>query len=116
ALRHLPDLRIMGLEETEITDKGLQSLGQLGSLQSLDLDGCTGITDTGVGHLTALTVLEKLEMGATQVTGVGLAGFAQSKNLEWLRLDGSKVDDKGLAVISTLKSLRTLCLADLELS
>ncbi|MBW3541547.1 MAG: DUF433 domain-containing protein [Planctomycetes bacterium] len=116
ALRHLPNLRSLAIEDTEITDKGLEHLALLRSLQSLDIQRCSRITDDGVRHLAALSGLERLDMDRTKVTGVGLAGFAESKNLEWLRLDGRMIDDEGLAVISTLKSLRALWMADLALS
>jgi len=83
------------LNETRITDDGLQCLKGLTQLRKLDLDD-TKITDAGLAPLKGLTQLPRLDLENTQITDAGLEYLKGMTQLEQLDLDGTKVTDAGL--------------------
>jgi hypothetical protein len=46
-----PGLKCIDVSQTLIGDAGLERIGQLKSLQKLDISGCVGVTDSGLSHL-----------------------------------------------------------------
>lgn len=70
-LELLPELKRLGLSDTQITDVGLQHLKGLTALEELDLSG-TPITDTGLLHLKGLAALRELNLTRTSVTAGGV--------------------------------------------
>jgi hypothetical protein len=64
---------------TQITDRSLQILGGLSSIEKIELEACVKITNAGVAFLTGLPRLRELSIGASpQVTREGMAGFPAS--------------------------------------
>ena len=62
--------------KTRITDRSLETLGKMPSLERLEFWQCAGITDTGVAHLTALPHLRELSLdGLPGVTRAATARF-----------------------------------------
>jgi len=97
-----------GLWSAIVTDRGLDSLIQLKKLQSLNLSG-SKITDAGAGKLRGLAQLHELNLGNTQLTAAGLEFLKEFGSLEKLGLANlSRLNDDGVAILSTLKSLRWL--------
>jgi hypothetical protein len=59
-----------------VTDTGVASLSSLTALQSLNLRYCDTVTDTGVASLSSLTALQSLDLARCQaVTDTGVASL-----------------------------------------
>src|SRR5262249_50053673 len=62
--------------QTQITDRSLEILGGMASLEEVELSACAGISDAGLVHLTRLPRLRKLSVGPpARVTRAGIAVF-----------------------------------------
>ncbi len=87
ALATLPQLEVLGLRHTKVSDKGLAELAKLKSLRDLAFtDG--GITDNGLMVLKQLPNLECLRLGVL--------------------MEGANITDEGLKTIGALTNLREL--------
>jgi hypothetical protein len=61
---------------TKITDRSLEILGRMPSLQSIEFHECPGITDAGLAHLAGLPRLRELTIGGSpNITRAGAALF-----------------------------------------
>ena len=94
--KHCPDLRILILENTKISNAGLEELGRLSNLSQLSLN-YTNVTDAGMAKLRSLPLL-KLWLNGTPVTGRGLASLAAAR-LNVLGFGRSKIGDHDLEII-----------------
>lgn len=64
-----PDLALLDLSYTMITDIGIISLSKLQKLHTLNVQGCKLLTDSGIGKLTRnLPALVNLDVSKTGVT------------------------------------------------
>ncbi|GAB4134861.1 MAG: hypothetical protein Tsb009_00400 [Planctomycetaceae bacterium] len=70
-LQDLKSLEVLGLHSTNVTDKGMDTIANLESLKELDLSN-TRITDKGLEKLSRLKNLEKLFVSQTGVTAEGV--------------------------------------------
>jgi hypothetical protein len=62
--------------QTQITDRSLEILGSMTSLEEVELSACAGISDAGLIHVTRLPQLKKVSVDATaRVTRAGIAVF-----------------------------------------
>lgn len=77
-LEGVPQLLWLNLFNTGITDSGLEHLSRLHRLQRLELGGAVKITDVGLEHLKGLMQLHQVYLGGTQVTDEGEREFKQS--------------------------------------
>jgi hypothetical protein len=79
ATGHLSDLtrlRTYYAGKTRITDRSLEILARIGSLESIDLSECAGITDVGVAHLAGLPALRELSIASSpRVTRACVVAF-----------------------------------------
>ena len=66
----------------------------------------TQVTDAGLEHLRGLTNLVWLWLNNTPVTDAGLEHLRGLTNLQWLRLDNTPVTDAG---VKKLQKLRPAC-------
>ena len=111
-LSRLYKLRRLNLLKTsptgKITDAGLANLKNLKSLEELTLP--TGITDTGVEHLTALDSLKKINLWGDGVTDKGMSVLAQMKSLENLEIMSRNVTDAGIEKLAQCPRLKSLSL------
>jgi hypothetical protein len=57
---------------TQITDRSLEILGRMQSLEQIDLYECNGVTDSGLVHLAALPRLREVNLDS--LPGVTLEG------------------------------------------
>jgi hypothetical protein len=80
---HLTSLRELHLDNTDISDAGLQHLDSLRSLRELHLSG-TNVTDAGLAHLRGFTGLKWLSLANTDVTDDGIAEIRQQRPNCWL--------------------------------
>ncbi len=121
-LRELKELAISGQTQKspprsdgKITDKGLQAIGRLSKLESLNLCG-NRIADAGLKELRELKELRRLDLSLTAVTDDGLQAPRLLENLEYLRVWDVKVTDVGLNHLQEIKSLKQVLLAHAEVT
>ncbi len=115
-LTKLARLQSLSLGETQITDAGLQIVGQLFQLTSLDLDYAE-ISDKGLAYLEGLSGLEQLSLAWTEVTDEGIARLTKMTNLRDLDLSwAGNLTDECLVSVAELASLEKLNVAWTSLS
>src|SRR5262249_27289508 len=62
--------------QTRITDRSLEILGGMPSLEEVELSACAGISDAGLAHIARLPHLRKVSVDATsRVTRAGIVVF-----------------------------------------
>jgi hypothetical protein len=76
-LEEQPDLKVLVLRGTQVTDAGLVHLQGLKKLDLLHL-GNTQVTDAGLSHLQGLTQLRSLDLAGTQVTEEGVSRLREA--------------------------------------
>jgi serine/threonine protein kinase/Leucine-rich repeat (LRR) protein len=108
-----PRLKVLIVNDTKITDTGLESLAALKDLVGLDVSE-TAVTSAGLRRLAGLTALESLSLQGTAVGNEGLKHLRDLKALRDLRLGRTRVTDAGLDNLQELTELRVLWLADNE--
>ncbi|GMH34378.1 hypothetical protein BSKO_02212 [Bryopsis sp. KO-2023] len=94
-------------------DSGMEVVGGLTSLTSLDLGMCFQLSDAGVQHLTNLKKLKSLDLEfCPLITVKGLEFIAKLPSLTNLNLVGNRkaVAREGLELLAGLASLKTLSL------
>lgn len=117
-LARLANLRnIVGLDlgSTQITDAGLANLAGMSDLRALELD-CTHVTDAGLSHVGKHSNLIRLNLAQTRVSGDGLVHLKGLSKLESLRLTGTQIGDPSLEHLSPLLPLRELYLNDTKIT
>jgi hypothetical protein len=95
------------LIEAKITDTGLETLKDLGTVQDLILIG-PAITDAELVHIKGLTTLRSLNLEETHVTDAGLENLIGMRQLQSLSLENTKVTDAGLEQLLGLTTLKGL--------
>ncbi len=95
------------LIEAKVTDAGLETLKDLGTVQDLILIG-PAITDAELVHIKGLTTLRSLNLEETHVTDAGLENLIGMRQLWSLSLEGTKVTDAGLEQLLGLTTLKAL--------
>lgn len=114
-LKRLPKLSTVFLEETQVTDAGLEHLEGMTNLSILDLRS-TEVTDAGLEHLKGLIGLSFLFLGETHVTGAGLEHLQGLNKLGILDLGGTQVGDAGLEHLQGMTELTELRLEDTQVT
>lgn len=75
-IQHLPALKKYHAGYTLITDRSLELLSRMTSLEELSFEGCKWITDDGIAHLARLPHLRSISVGgSTRVTRAGMSVF-----------------------------------------
>ncbi|CAN5249042.1 hypothetical protein BH10CYA1_BH10CYA1_09660 [soil metagenome] len=108
---HLKSLREIGLESTEITDKGLAYIKELPGLVKLDVSNTKGVTGEGLSRLKSLPLLTDLRAEVVPNARLYLPILAKSKKISVLSLTASKITDSDLDVVKRCTSLRDLYLS-----
>lgn len=103
-LRGLTNLTELTLHTPTVTDDGLKHVGELTSLQTLDLE--CDITEDGLRHIRSLTNLRKLTLEG-DITDDGLKHIGSLTNLRELVLR-CRVTDSGMTHLTRLENLETL--------
>lgn len=115
-LQQFPHLHSLYLNDTGISDAGLESLKDLKKLRVLQLPG-TAITDRGLATIASQWPdLTELRVGRTRVTDAGLRHLSGMKRLQALGLLNDDVTDDGLAVLSGLPELNDLYLSGTKIT
>jgi len=113
-LKNAPAITDLNLYFDElITDAGLSALKGWKHLKRLSVRG-TKITDTTLQHLSGVTSLESLDAGYAQITDVGLELLTPLTNLRELAIGGNKLTDVGLQSLRQLPGLIYLDLSGAE--
>jgi hypothetical protein len=94
-VEELPQLEMLDLSNTAVTDAGLKHLESLARLGYLDLAG-TQVSDAGLEHLKGLRELRRLWLSHAKVSDAGLEYLKGLTKLQWLALDSTKVSDEGV--------------------
>lgn len=111
-LRDLPNLRTLSCILNEcVTDRGLEHVGSLPHLTSLELVG-VGFTDAGLHHLQQLHHLETLELEEAQIDDASLRYLRSMSRLRFLDLSFTEIGDSGLRFLESLTNLRFLDLSN----
>jgi hypothetical protein len=105
AIGALRELRIVTLERTSITDEGLRGLVGLERLVSLGIGGAPNITDAGLEHVGRLHSLESLNLCAHAITDKGLGHLRGLERLHCLGLATTSVTDAGVVHLSRIPAL-----------
>jgi hypothetical protein len=80
----MPRLKKYHAGYTVITDRGLELLSQIKSLEEISFEGCKNISDGGVQYLTSLPNLRELSIGGSpRVTRAGVKGFASGVRVNY---------------------------------
>ncbi len=114
-LELLTNLTFLKLEDTPVTNAGLERLTGLTNLDNLILNN-TQVTDDGLEHLKGLTNLINLSLDNTQVTGAGLEYLKGLTNLQNLHLNNTQVTDAGLEHLKGLTDLKRLQLDNTQVT
>lgn len=112
----LPPLALLTeltLDRAAITDAGLKNVATLHELTTLRLTNVP-IGDAGLKHLRGLQHLKLLDLSRSQVAGPGLSQL-RAPNLEELVLDGTKVSDRSMGFVGSLRGLRRISLEDTDI-
>lgn len=92
----LPELRMLCLPFSDASDAGISHLRGHQSLEDLQLNGCTKITDACIPVISDIRTLQSLDLSMTQITSASVSEFVKLKNLCYLDLQYTKVTLKDI--------------------
>ncbi|MDB5227509.1 MAG: hypothetical protein JWN78_1702 [Bacteroidota bacterium] len=95
----------LDLDNTLVTDKGIQYLTKLESIKELRLKGCKGITQKCLHDLASMKELELLHLGSTFITLEDAKTLSRLQNLKLLLLSS---DDPQEVIKKEASALRLL--------
>ena len=101
-LSGLPELRVLNLSNTRVTDEGIARLARFPKLNDLCIANYDLIPPARPGTASIYT--------PPRWTGKGLAGLKSLPNLQSISVAGPQVTDADLPVLMSLKRLRMICL------
>lgn len=123
-LSELPELVLINLEGCDVADKHLEQFSKLDRLVSLRL-AKTKVTGEGLKHLHGLKQLVDLDLSACDISDDGLLAIGDlphiqllwlSKTVRYGKDDKSRLTDKCIDYLVSLKTLVDLQIADTRLS
>ena len=83
-LQGLSNLKKYHAGYTMITDRSLEMLGQMSSVEELSFEGCKWISDAGILFLAALPSLREISIGGCpKVTRSAISGFASKVRINY---------------------------------
>lgn len=110
-LRNLKKLKHLVIAHSQVSDKGLRMITDwFPELEILNLTS-THVTDRGVPGIIGLTKLSSLALENTSITDAALVDIWKLKNLRVLNLEKSSISDKALKAIVKCQNLEDLFLA-----
>ena len=95
ALRALPNVQVLFISNTSITDEGLSELAHLRQLRWLVLN-TANLSDKATEHLGKLRTLRVLEIQEAEITDNGLEKLYALRGLERLVFDQTHVTEVGI--------------------
>lgn len=109
-----PDIRVLQLRNTDVTDTGLAHVARLRQLRTLTLSG--KVSDGGLTHLKGLGKIESIDLSNNQITGVGLIELKSLTKLRELFLHHNPVGNDGLVPIGEIETLERLGLSHTQVT
>ncbi|MCA9225691.1 MAG: protein kinase [Planctomycetales bacterium] len=107
-LDQFPELEVLRLNGTPLTNAGLSHIGKLTQLRELSVFA-TRITDPGIAQLRGLTQLQTLHLAITDITDDSLQHLSRMRRLEWLALvKCSRISGSGFQNLGELQQLKYL--------
>jgi Leucine-rich repeat (LRR) protein len=118
-LTKMSSLRMLNIASSQVTDRGLEYLSQIKTLECLELpQDQKGITDKGLEYLSRLSNLKDLsisrvifvdpKMNKEYYTDKGLEYLSRCSELEELNIGSIGVTDAGMEHIAKLTGLKSL--------
>lgn len=115
-LAKLPNLIVLGLHNTSITDEGIAKLPVVAPrLLSLVVSGAP-VSDASLEKLSALTTLANLWLNEVKVTDAGLKQLKLLPKLKQLGLNKCHIGDAGLENLGALVGLESLLLCETDVT
>ena len=93
-LDDLPNIHLLDLQDTNVTDAGLAHLSGLSELERLNLKGTPAVGNAGCRYLSGLGRLKWLDLSGTKTSE--LKYLKALGSLEYLDLLDTKTDDAGV--------------------
>jgi hypothetical protein len=115
ALRKLTtqtQVRTLQLGGNQVTDENLPYVGEMTSLEELNISWGYRLTDKGFLQLSRLKRLRILDVDDSKMTDTSLEAIGRLTNLEELRIGGEGFSDRGLAQLKGLTRLKYLSLGE----
>ena len=107
AIADCSSLQWLELSGNPIDDEALEQLGQLPQLRLLFLDS-THVTDKGIDTIVKWKHLLDLDLAGTKITDAGVEKLLECQSLRALWLEGTAITDRSLQALVKLKSLQHL--------
>lgn len=86
-IQSLPNLKKYHAGYTQITDRTLEMLSRMSSLEEVSFEGCKSITDAGLTALATLPRLRELSIGGSPgVTRAGISAFPNNNRVNYSTL------------------------------
>jgi len=104
------------LEDTPLSDGGLEAIGKLHGLRHLSFDGCPDITPAGMKALTRLRNLNSLRLTYTQDADQFLRALVPIGSIEVLSLKGFPISQSTVNILSQMANLKQLDFKNVNLS
>lgn len=112
-LFQLKHLKHLNLSSSDLFDKHLEVIGQMKTLELLDLD-LTEITDNGLRNLKPLKQLRELRLKDNpQLTNECIEHLINIDQLEFIHIGNTSITIKGLTKLITQKQLKSV-IVDIE--
>ena len=107
-----PNLRLLRLQHSSISDAVADSIAGLSRLEELDLSQSPHLTDRALNRLVSCKQLASLSLDRTQVTWQETDPFVRETQLTVLNCNSTPVTDVGFKAISQIATIRRLFLWD----
>ncbi len=105
SLKSQKKLEILSLEDTNLTDKGLQEIClNHPNLERLFLNN-TPVTSEGLKYIGRLQKLQVLELRATKIDDDGIKYLSEMNNIGTLELSNTDITDKSIPYLMNFKKL-----------
>jgi hypothetical protein len=114
-LNELPDLTVLDLSLTHITDQGMQEIKGLPNVTDLNLYFAEYVTDEGLSAIKDWKKLRRLNLRGTKIGDTALEHISGIKALESLNVSATLMTDVGLERLTMLPNLRELSMGGNEL-
>lgn len=110
----LPKLRLLALQESQVSDESMRYLAELKNLEYLYMWDVHSVTDAGVAHLKDLSHLHYVHLSSSQITDRSLEVLGQLPKIEGLALQFNNFTDEGLVHLQHCTQLTDLWLCGKE--
>ena len=112
---NLPQLQLVNLDHSMVSDEDLRHLRSLGQIRTLYLWG-TQIGDAGVENLVGLVEMRRLGLQHTQITDSGVERLRSLRNLDTLTIAETRVSDRCVQALTSLQKLTYLDVSYTQIS